>query len=337
MKVLQTGCSLLGVALLMVACNNVDFKKTTAGVPYKVLGSSKGDSIKVGNVIRFHQVVRLVRKGKQDSLMNSTYAVNQPQFMQVQAPQGAAQYADLAANVSEAIRRAHKGDSVQMVFSADSILKTIPKEMAGQVPFKKGEEINVTIKVLDVYKTPEEAQAVMNKDRVAGAADRERQMLEQMRKDTAFQSSISRDSKIIEAHLASKGVTASKTDMGVYVQTIQAGQGPKPAAGQYANIKYRGTDLAGKKFDEGTFPMQLGMGGSIPGFENGVKQFSKGGKGVIYIPSALGYGVQGQPPVIQPNQVLVFEIEMLDISDKPIQPAGQPVPQGHSKDDGHGH
>jgi FKBP-type peptidyl-prolyl cis-trans isomerase len=209
--------------------------------------------------------------------------------------------------------------------------------MAGQVPFKKGQDIKVTIKVLEVYKTAEEAQAVANKDRVAGAADRERQMLEQMRKDTAFQSSIGRDSRLIEAHLASKGVSASKTDMGVYVQMIQAGQGAKPAAGQYANIKYRGTDLNGKKFDEGTYPMQIGMGGSIPGFENGVKQFSKGGKGVIYVPSILGYGPQGQPPVIQPNQILVFEIELLDISDRPIQPSAAPAPQGHSKDDGHGH
>ena len=31
------------------------------------------------------------------------------------------------------------------------------------------------------------------------------------------------------------------------------------------------------------------------------------------IPPALGYGAQGQPPVIKPNEMLVFVIDLLDV------------------------
>jgi FKBP-type peptidyl-prolyl cis-trans isomerase FklB len=53
--------------------------------------------------------------------------------------------------------------------------------------------------------------------------------------------------------------------------------------------------------------------GSIQGFEEGVKQIAKGGKAKIYIPSMLGYGMQGAPPKIKPYEHLLFEVETLDI------------------------
>ena len=31
----------------------------------------------------------------------------------------------------------------------------------------------------------------------------------------------------------------------------------------------------------------------------------------IYLPPQLGYGVQGSPPAIEPNEVLVFEIQLI--------------------------
>jgi hypothetical protein len=57
----------------------------------------------------------------------------------------------------------------------------------------------------------------------------------------------------------------------------------------------------------------------------GVSQLSKGEKARIYIPSILAYGKHGSPPKIQPDSILVFEVEVLDITDK--QPAPQQQPQ----------
>lgn len=322
MKVIKNVLSVATVALAFAACNNVDFKKTSAGVPFKVMGKSKGDSIRLGNFVQVH-ITQELKGGGKDSLLGTSYTSGTPQILPIQAPTTKATYLDPGANLTEAIRHARKGDSVELVFSADSILRTVPKEMLSQVPFKKGQSVHFRAMIVNVFKTAEEAQAVAEKDRAAAS-----------QKQNAI------DAKAIEQYLASKNISAPKTAQGVYVQTIQPGQGAKPDSGQYVKIKYRGTDLAGKKFDEGEFPMQIGMRGSVPGFEDGVRQFAKGGKGVIYIPSSLGYGPQGNPPVIQPNQILVFDIEILDISNQPIAQAPMPMPQGqqgHSKDDGHGH
>jgi len=38
-----------------------------------------------------------------------------------------------------------------------------------------------------------------------------------------------------------------------------------------------------------------------------------GEKAMVYIPSDQAYGMRGSPPVIGPNEVLVFEVELLEI------------------------
>jgi RecA/RadA recombinase len=40
---------------------------------------------------------------------------------------------------------------------------------------------------------------------------------------------------------------------------------------------------------------------------------SKGSKGKLIIPSYLGYGKNGAPPKIAPNENLVFDIEVTDV------------------------
>jgi FKBP-type peptidyl-prolyl cis-trans isomerase FklB len=38
-----------------------------------------------------------------------------------------------------------------------------------------------------------------------------------------------------------------------------------------------------------------------------------GAKWRIYVPPQLAYGEEGSPPVIEPNELLVFEIELVNI------------------------
>jgi len=104
---------------------------------------------------------------------------------------------------------------------------------------------------------------------------------------------------------------------------LDPGKGPKPQPGQFANVKYKGSNLEGETFDSGVYPIQVGMGGSIKGFEEGVKQLAKGGKPKVFVPSMLGYGPRGSEPKIKPNQVLVFDLEVLDISN--TRPQQQPM------------
>jgi FKBP-type peptidyl-prolyl cis-trans isomerase len=320
MQVLKNVLRVLPAALLFTACNNVDFKKTSGGVPYKIFHNGKGDSIKPNNIVKF-EVIQKVK----DSVLFSSYKMGQAQYLPIQPlPAGPLKYADIGGNVTEIFLKARKGDSIYLTQSADSILAQNP-QFAAQAPFKKGDQIVTTIKITEVYKTPEEAQAASTKDRLANAEKMEKENLERLRKDPALSAQMAKDSKIIEDYLAKNNIQAQKTEWGVYVQVLNPGQGPKPALGQFANIKYKGTSLEGKEFDSGTFPLQVGMGGAIKGFEEGVRQLAKGGKAKIFIPSTLGYGPQGSAPRIGPNENLVFEIEMLDISNTPPAP-NRPAP-----------
>ncbi len=316
MQFSKTILSVLSIGVLLAACNSVDFKKTKAGVPYKVFGNGKGDSIKQNNIVKFEVIQRT-----KDSVLYSSYKMGQPQFIQIQPIPAIMSYNDIGSNIIEALTNAKKGDSLYIVQATDSLIKQNP-QMAEQAKIKKGEEFITTIRILEVFKTPEEAQASVNKDRVANAGKMEKESLERFKKDTAAQAMLSRDTKIIEDYLAKNNIQAQKTDWGIYIQTINPGQGPKLKVGQYGTIKYRGHKLSGQEFDAGVYPLQAGMGGSIPGFDMGARELAKGGKANVYIPSVLAYGSNGSGPKIGPNEILVFEMELLDISDTP--PAQNP-------------
>jgi FKBP-type peptidyl-prolyl cis-trans isomerase len=263
----------------------------------------------------------VIRKTK-DTVLFSSYEQKMPQYLQVQPAPEQLSYSDIGGNLMEIFPKAKKGDSIYITESADSLLKQNP-QLATQSPLKKGDQIITTIKIIDVYKTPEEAQAAVSNDRIANADKVDKETLERFKKDTAAQAQMAKDNKIIEDYLAKNNIQAQKTDWGVYVQTLNPGQGPKPKAGEYANVKYKGSTLAGQEFDAGIYPLQIGLGGSIKGFDEGVRQLSKGGKAKIFIPSMLGYGAQGNPPKIAPNENLIFELELLDISNTPPSPNQQ--------------
>jgi FKBP-type peptidyl-prolyl cis-trans isomerase FkpA len=109
--------------------------------------------------------------------------------------------------------------------------------------------------------------------------------------------------------------TLTKTDSSI-------GTGAEAVAGKTVKVHYTGwlySDTAagnkGNQFDTSIgktpFEFKLGTNAVIPGFEQGVTGMKVGGKRVVMIPGALGYGAAGSPPSIPPNAGLVFEIELI--------------------------
>ncbi|KAH7648521.1 immunophilin FKBP-type peptidyl-prolyl cis-trans isomerase [Cryptosporidium bovis] len=83
--------------------------------------------------------------------------------------------------------------------------------------------------------------------------------------------------------------------------------------GSKVNVKYEGRlAKTGKKFDSGTLTFTVGSGQVVPGFDQGVKGMIVTETRRVFIPSKLGYGVRGCPPVIPKNADLVFEITLLN-------------------------
>ena len=101
-----------------------------------------------------------------------------------------------------------------------------------------------------------------------------------------------------------------------YVDQV-VGTGATPTMAQKVTVHYTGKLAAnGKKFDSsvdrGT-PATFAMTGVIKGFAEGISTMKVGGKRTVFIPSALGYGPAGNPPVIPGNADLIFEIELIAI------------------------
>lgn len=99
---------------------------------------------------------------------------------------------------------------------------------------------------------------------------------------------------------------------------IKVGTGTEAKAGDTVTVNYKGTLTDGSQFDSSydrnePFTFQLGAGNVIKGWDEGVQGMKVGGKRQLIIPSDLGYGAQGHPPVIPGNATLVFEVELLKV------------------------
>jgi FKBP-type peptidyl-prolyl cis-trans isomerase FklB len=108
------------------------------------------------------------------------------------------------------------------------------------------------------------------------------------------------------------------TSSGLHYKVLKAGdaQGPKPKASDTVSTHYRGTFPDGREFDSSykrgapaTFPVN----GVIPGWTEALQLMTAGSKWQLWIPSRLAYGERGRPPVISPDQMLFFEVELVSI------------------------
>lgn len=140
----------------------------------------------------------------------------------------------------------------------------------------------------------QQAQAEMDK---AGAANREKGV------------------QFLAENAKKEGIKA--IDGGIQYKELKAGTGPSPKATDTVRVHYTGTLINGTKFDSSvdrgqpaTFPLNR----VIQGWQIAIAKMKVGAKWIIYIPSDLAYGVQGSPSGgIGPNEVLIFEVELLGI------------------------
>lgn len=110
-------------------------------------------------------------------------------------------------------------------------------------------------------------------------------------------------------------VTAS----GLQYQVLKRVTGPRPGANDTVRVHYVSRTLAGQDI-ESTYaadhPTTIGLAQVFPGWREGVQLMAVGDKYRFWIPPALAYGEQGVPGRIDPNALLVFEVELLEIAGK---------------------
>jgi peptidylprolyl isomerase len=83
---------------------------------------------------------------------------------------------------------------------------------------------------------------------------------------------------------------------------------------QYVGVLGRNGDEFDSSWGRGGQPVSFPLNGVIPGFRNGIAGMQEGGRRVISMPSDDGYGSHGAPPVIGPDEPLVFVVDLLTVT-----------------------
>jgi len=128
-----------------------------------------------------------------------------------------------------------------------------------------------------------------------------------------------KDKNKIINYIMDQGIEVEATASGLYYQLIEPGSGTLAKWGDWVTVHYKGYTLDGQVFDSSYKkgkPIEFYIGNMIPGWNEGLELMRSGGKALFVVPSALGYGEKGFGKVIAPNTVLVFEVDLLKVTQK---------------------
>lgn len=298
MKKISSYLFILVAIVLAFSCTNQGFKKTKSGLLYKIISDGKTPQVKKGDFIKINYVQKL-----RDSLLSTTYG-SMPAYARIDS-------IGPVYNPAEVFPLLHKGDSLIVVLLADTL-----EHKNGQLPpfIKKKDKIILAFKVLDVFTS----QDLVGKDR-----------------ENELQQEKSREIKAVEDYIAVNKINAKKTDAGTYVEIKNVGDGPAVDTGKQISVMYTGKLFpSGKVFESNitgprkdTLKFVVGRHGIIPGWDDGLRLFKKGGKGTLYVPAFMAYDAQPAGPSHKPFENLIFDVEVVDVTAAPKETARSSMPQ----------
>lgn len=137
--------------------------------------------------------------------------------------------------------------------------------------------------------------------------------------DAVERAAAARENAFLAAAAAREG--ARTMPSGLIIETLREGTGATPAAADTVVFHYIGKLADGTVFDDSTNgePLTGPVTGMVVGMTEGLQQMKAGGRYVLTMPSALGYGQRGAGDVIPPNSPLEFTVELIEV--KPAAPA----------------
>ena len=298
--------ALLGAFIFsMNACKSGGgFKKTESGIEYQIVKDEKGQSPVIGDMVELHMVARY-KDDKMDTVLFDSRKMNNNTPMQFPMPAPS-----FKGDIVEAFMLLSPGDSAIIRMSIDSV----KKQPNVQLPdfMKSGQKIQYNVVMVSV-----KSQDALKKEQDEHASKQK-----------------GADDQILQDYFKSNNLQPSKTASGLYYIIEKQGSGPNAAPGKAVTVNYTGRTLDGKVFDSNQdpsmghaepFTFNLGQGQVIAGWDEGVALLNKGAKAKLFIPSGMAYGSQSPSPAIPNDAILMFDIEVLNISE-PVAPQVQAQP-----------
>lgn len=292
----------LGLAAVgLTSCNK--FEKGEGDLYYKFHTDKDGATIQEGDFVAF----KAIEKTEGDSVLYSSYDYDRPALL-------IREKSIFKGDLYSALALMSEGDSATFKINIDSMVTKMGRPAPSDTTDKY---FLYTIKIDKVI-----PKGSLNDSLFRGKIDEFLKAEAELAKNN--------EAGKIKSYVSSKKLKPSVSKSGLNYVITTPGNGPKANPGDTVQVNYTGMFLSGKVFDSslpevakksGTFnpqrpyePLKLpvGLGGSIPGFEEGLMLLPKGGKATLILPSILAYGEQGNQG-IPPYTPLVFEVEVLNI------------------------
>lgn len=302
--------TLIAITLIcsLGACENCLFKKTTTGLQYRVVHKCDGPRPQNGEIM-FLDMLYKTEGG--ETVFNSA-----EQDIPI-----AVQYCDSVyqkdGGLKEAISMLQKGDSTIFKLSAKALLGHGFEQIAAQHKLAENSTLFLHLSVKNIMS--EKAFRMWEEKQHNIMQEKAKQQLQ-------------KDVEAIDSYLQENKITAHATTSGLRYVIDKPGQGPSLKPGNTVKVNYTGQTLDGQIFDtslaevaenHGLYSpartyepivLQLGSSQVIQGWEEGIKLLRKGAKARLFIPSTLAYGSHAVGDSIKPNTILIFDVELVDVS-----------------------
>lgn len=130
----------------------------------------------------------------------------------------------------------------------------------------------------------------------------------------------------LETNKAKKGIVTLPS--GLQYEVLKPGTGATPKVDDTVVAHYRATLVNGKEFAN-TYtknePAKFAPKFVIPGWREALLHMKEGAKWRLFIPAELAYGDKGAPPILAPNVVSIFEVELISVAKTELE---EPVVKG---------
>jgi len=301
---------IISILILAVGCNKPEKLSTTDGVEYYLLASENGEAFVQDDYGTYY--VKFVDEN--DSVLVDSKEVG---MLPIKIDSASLKK---RGSLFSILKEINVGDSIRTTLSASEVFTKGFRQ-----PLSENMQPNDRITVFATAKEKYDSAGFM-----AWQQEMRQEMMEKMQEEAEAQKGVDED--IIKQYITENNIKADSTESGLFYVITEEGDGPKPEAGQTVQVNYVGKLLNGKVFDtsikevaqendlyderrEPYNPLEfpIGKGRVIRGWDEGISLLNVGSKATLIIPSYLAYGPRGAGGDIGPNEVLVFDVELVGV------------------------
>ncbi|OQY26587.1 MAG: hypothetical protein B6244_13150 [Candidatus Cloacimonetes bacterium 4572_55] len=186
---------------------------------------------------------------------------------------------------------------------------------------RQGIEVNSDALIKGLKDVLSDAEPLISEDEQRDVLVKYQQDLQKQRADEDAKKSV-RNKEEGEKFLVENGKKEGVVvlESGLQYKIIREGDGVIPTTEDKVIAHYEGRLLNGKVFDssyERGDPVTFPVTGVIAGWTEALQIMPVGSKWELYIPSELAYEDRGVGSDIEPNSILIFTIELIEVKSPP--------------------